>query len=342
MQPRTLCAAKRSLPIKSTALGLCILIAGGFAYFQFSYRPKHRQVLESAYILPDSANVVDTTAAIQSTVATLKQGDQVKVLRRARDWVKVGLASGVEGWMDQAALIDQATFEKGESLLREVQGTSPQAAGHASDQVNVRVEPSREAAQLAQLNADQKVEIYERRVVERAAADTSGKATGKMSKEVWYLISAGKRAGWVVGRLISLDPPEALSQYTQGVNTVAWKVLKTVDDNGEHMPEYLVADRIGAEQDFNHIRVFTWWVKDHKYVTAYVESNLNGTFPIQVQDLGGLPSFRLHLTNDEGHRFQKVYGLYDTITRPIGIVDGWESEAMPVKGSMERRNKGRR
>lgn len=342
VQPRRPCAARRSPPIKSTALVLFILIAGGVAYFQFVYRPKHRVVLEPAYVLPDSASVVDTTAAIQSTIATLKEGDRVSVLRRTRDWVKVRLESGEEGWMDPGTLIDQGTSEKGKSLVREVQGIPPQASGHAADQVNVRMDPSRDAAQLAQLNADQKVEIYGRRAVDRIATDASGTPTGKTSKEVWYLIKAGKRAGWVVGRLISLDPPEALSQYTQGVNTVAWLVLKTVDDNGQQMPEYLVADRIGTEADFNHIRVFTWWVKDHKYVTAYVESNLAGSFPIRVQDSGDLPVFRLRLTDDEGHHIQKVYGLYDTITRPIGIVDGWESDAMPVKGSMERRKKKRR
>jgi hypothetical protein len=333
---------RRSLRIKFTALVLCILFAGGAAYYQLVYRPKHRAALEIAYVLPDSANVVDTTAAIQSTLATLKEGDQVNVVTRARDWAKVRLASGLEGWMDQSALIDQATFDRGESLLREIQGIPPQAAGHASDLVNVRLDPSRDGAQLAQLASDQRVGVYERRIVDRVMTDATGTPTGKSSKEVWYLIKTGKRAGWVVGRLITLDPPEALSQYTQGVNTVAWLVLKTVNDGGRPVPEYLVADRIGTDQDFNHIRVFTWWVKDHKYVTAYVESNLNGTFPIRVEDSGSIPIFRLRLTDDQGRHFQKVYGLYDTITRPIGIVNGWESDAMPVKGSMEPRREKQR
>jgi hypothetical protein len=32
----------------------------------------------------------------------------------------------------------------------------------------------------------------------------------------------------------------------------------------------------------------------------------------------------------EGNKYQKVYGLFDTITRSVGTVAGWESDAMPA------------
>ena len=83
--------------------------------------------------------------------------------------------------------------------------------------------------------------------------------------------------------------------------------------------------------DFNHIRVFTWWAKHQKYVTAYVESNLNGYFPIRLATIAGVPHFRLRLIDEDGRKFQKIYGLFATITRPVGTVDGWESNDMPQK-----------
>ncbi|HLI29630.1 MAG TPA: hypothetical protein VKV79_00860, partial [Terriglobia bacterium] len=103
---------------------------------------------------------------------------------------------------------------------------------------------------------------------------------------------------------------------------------------------YLAADRIGTRDfDFNHIRVFTWWVKRHKYVTAYVESGLQGYFPITVTHLGSVPYFRLRLVDDTGRKFQKVYGLFDTIVRPIGTVGGWTSNAMPQPRTRRRSRK---
>jgi hypothetical protein len=125
---------------------------------------------------------------------------------------------------------------------------------------------------------------------------------------------------------------------------VAWLVLKTVDDGGNELPEYLVADRMGSDADFSHIRVFTWWVKNHRYVTAYVESGLDGYFPIKVMQLRDpnhyaepAPYFRLRLIDENNHKYQKVYGLFDTITRSIGTVDGWDSNAMPTRAPQKER-----
>ena len=36
------------------------------------------------------------------------------------------------------------------------------------------------------------------------------------------------------------------------------------------------------------------------------------------------------LVDKNGHRFQKVYRLDDTIVHPLGTVEGWESDAMPA------------
>jgi hypothetical protein len=147
-------------------------------------------------------------------------------------------------------------------------------------------------------------------------------------------------AGWVLGRFVELDIPEALSMYAQGTNLVAWVILNTVEDNGQQVPQYLAADRVGTQEvDFNHFRVFTWWVNHHRYATAYVESGLNGYFPIRVAHRDGAPYFRLRLVDDSGRKFQKVYGLFDTFTRPVGIVEGWESDAMPAQPPARHRRR---
>jgi hypothetical protein len=293
-------------------------------------------------VVPETLEVVDTPAEVRMVIATLRSGDEIQVLDRARNWSQVRLADGRTGWVESKDLLDAATHERAERLLKAVADLPTQAAGHTTGVVNLRLEPSRDAPQLAQLPQNQKAEIFGRRVVERPPApDQPVRQPTEAVREAWYLVRADSRAGWVLGRFVELDIPPALSMYAQETNSVAWVVLDTVEDGGQQVPQYLVADRVGAQElDFSHLRVFTWWVKHHRYATAYVESGLNGYFPIRVVRRDGIPYFRLRLVDDAGRKFQKVYGLFDTITRPVGTVDGWESDAMPAQ-SVSRRTKRR-
>jgi hypothetical protein len=47
--------------------------------------------------------------------------------------------------------------------------------------------------------------------------------------------------------------------------------------------------------------------------------------------------FRLRLVDSKGAKYQKVYDLFDTITRVIGTLDGWASDAMPQRPASKRR-----
>jgi hypothetical protein len=323
---------------------LLLIGAGAAAYYRFVYSPRPQVQLEAAWVLPATTEVVDTPAAVHVTMGSLKSGERVEILLRTRNWAKVRFGRGQVGWVVSKDLVDAITFGVGQKLLKDLERLPTQAAGHTSAVVNLRVEPSRDAPQLGQLNEKQRVEIFGRRLVNRDATSASpAPPLPSRARDAWYLVRAEGRAGWVLGRLVSLDIPPALSDYAQGVNLVAWVILNTVQDGPEQVPQYLAADRMGTPDcDFNHFRIFTWWVKHHKYVTAYVESNLNGYFPILVARVGGVPHFRLRLMDDEGHKFQRVYGLFDTITHPVGDVEGWESEAMPVKQPEHGRKRARR
>jgi hypothetical protein len=314
-------------------------------------------------VVPETLPVVDTPAEVHLVIATLKAGEEVLVLERKRNWSQIRTAYGGSGWVESKDLLAAASYERAQGVAKELAELPAQAAGHTNGAVNLRLEPSRDGAQLAQLPQNQKVEVFGRRVVERPPApsqpgtsppitrsdlDSAGSARGQPpesparpgapAREAWYLVRVNSPAGlpvlagWVLGRFVELDIPEALSMYAQGTNLVAWVVLDTVEDGGQQVPQYLVADRVGTQEvDFNHLRVFTWWTKYHRYATAYVESGLNGYFPIRVARRDGTPYFRLRLVDDSGRRFQKVYGLFDTFTRPLGIVEGWESDAMPAR-----------
>ena len=309
---------------------MLVLAAAAAAYYRFVRRVAEPAPTEIGYILPESAQVFDSPAEIRLGVATLAEGDRVEILQRTPNWARVRMEDGRSGWLEVDNLLDAASYEKGRRLFVELQKEQPQAAGHPGGEANLRVEPSRDAPQIGQLAANQKLDIFDRQLVDRAPQ--SGAPSAEPVRDAWYLVRAGQHSGWVLGRLISLEVPEAIGRYAQSFNLVGWLVLNSVQDGDRQVPQYLVADRIGTQEfDFNHIRVFTWWSKRQEHVTAYVESNLDGHFPIGVRQIEGVPYFRLRLVGKSGEKFQKVYRLDDTIVHSLGTVEGWESDAVPAR-----------
>ncbi|MFZ0959294.1 MAG: SH3 domain-containing protein [Terriglobia bacterium] len=336
------------------------LIAG--VYYFFAYVPKHvkagepvvalahyfltyapiEDVNQPAYVLPDAVEVWDTPAEIRARVATLKSGDEVQALGHFRDWTRVRTRRGKKGWVNTGDLISAETHEAEERLDKELSDLPAQARGHADDVDNIHIAPSRQAAVAAQVDSEQGLEIFGRRVVRRS--EDNGPAdflrVSADPDEVWYLVREGSHSGWILGHRVQLDIPRDISAYAQDTNLVAWLVLNTVDDGGRPVPQYLVADRVGTETcDFTDIRVLTWWIKKQTYAIAYHRGGLQGYFPILVTHQGSVPYFRLRLRDDSGARDQAVFGLYDTITRPIGIADTWGIDATPVSRVVRTRSR---
>ena len=352
------------MKVRTPLLVVLVVTLLSAAYYLLIYIPKHTKpgepVLafrnyfltyapmqpegESAYVLPDSLAVWDTPAEIRTQIATLKSGDQVYALARFRLWAHVRLPDGREGWVDKDGLMTAATYADDQHLLSEMSKLPAQATGHAADSVNVHIEPSRKAAVVAQLKPEQELEVFDRRMVERPreTGTPDVPATSSNPIEAWYLVRSGSRAGWILGHLVEFDIPKSISAYAQDVNLVAWLVLDTVDDDGHEVPQYLLADRAGSEAyDYSHIRVLTWWKKKQAYAIAYREGDLQGYFPILVSHQGSVPCFRLRLVDSKGAKYQKVYALFDTITRVVGTVDGWASDAMPERPASKRRRASR-
>jgi len=342
------------MKVRTAFLVLLLIVLVSTAYYLLVYVPKHSKagepvlalrnyfltyapvqpIGEAAYVLPDSLGVWNTPAEICTQIATLKSGDRLYALARFRQWTHVRLLDGRDGWVDKDGLMAAATYAEDERLLSELSNLPAQATGHAADLANVHMQLSRKAAVVAQVKSNQELAVFARRIVERPQESSTPDVPSIPSStpEAWYLIRTAARAGWILGRLVQLDVPNSISAYAQDVNVVAWLVLNRVDDNDHQVPQYLVADRSGTEvYDFSHIRVLTWWKKKQAYAIAYREGDLQGHFPILATHEGSVPYFRLRLVDSNGAKYQKVYALFDTITRVIGTVDGWQSDAMPER-----------
>jgi SH3 domain-containing protein len=278
--------------------------------------------------------VLDTTAVVHNVTQVLKYGDRLEVLQKGDNWAKVRTGNGTEGWVTTRELIPSTVYEDGQKLLQDLKGRQVQAAGHTVLAANVHLEPRRGAPDLGMLMQGQNLEIYDRRLVAKgtAGSGTNQAASHAAPGDAWYLVQADSRAGWILGRLVTLDIPQGISRYADNRNVVAWFVLNTVQDGGTSVPQYLAADREGSvEFDFTHVRVFTWSRRYHHYVTSFVKSGLSGNFPIRIEHVGSVPYFRLRLMDGNGKKFQSVYGLFETMVQPVGTLDGWESTAMPAR-----------
>jgi hypothetical protein len=318
-------------------LAFFLIVTAGAGLWYYRSKTLSESAAEPAYILPEKVQLMNTPAAVRVRVAEAKRGDRVMVLERQWNWAQVRLADGRRGWLDQGALLDAETYEQGRRLFIELQRELPQASGRTITTINVRFEPSRDAPVLTQLAPYTPVEVFDRQVVERTAEQAEPGEARTPAPEVWYLVRTETDAGWLLGRAVRLEIPEEISMYAVGTNIVAWLVVSRVEDEGNQVPQYLVAERVGAQEiDFNRIRVFTWWKQRKRYATAYVESNLHGYFPLRIRERDGRPHFRLRLTDAGGRKYQKVYAMFDTIVRPLGTVEGWESEELPERPPARR------
>ncbi|HUJ51715.1 MAG TPA: hypothetical protein VLW25_16010, partial [Bryobacteraceae bacterium] len=54
---------------------------------------------------------------------------------------------------------------------------------------------------------------------------------------------------------------------------------------------------------------FVWSKKHHRYETAYIERNVVGHFPVEVNNSGAAPSFSLILEADDGQLVKKTYSF---------------------------------
>jgi hypothetical protein len=126
-------------------------------------------------------------------------------------------------------------------------------------------------------------------------------------------------AGWIVGRFVELDLPDAVKEGTASANVrpVAWFELNRVSDSAGSKPQYLVAGSRGPEAqpcDFTILRVYTWNAKKIRYETAFIENNLCGMMPVVVgKGAKGEPEFRFK-TRDGGNE-QRIYHLIQTVVR---------------------------
>ncbi len=302
---------------------------------------------ETAYVSAPQAFLRDQVAAVYNKTGSVKNGDAVQVLARDRRFARVRTSTGAEGWLEQRYLVSEEVYEAFQKLAAQMRNEPVQATGVAHNQTNIHLDPQRDADHLYQLDQGQKLSVLKRASSEKpmpagqaspgkVSAEKKGQTAAVASPmEDWWLIrDEPGHAGWVLARMVDVDIPIEIAQYSEGQRTVAAFVLNQVRDGDKDVPQYLVLfseNKDGMPFDFNQIRVFTWNVRRHRYETAYREHGLNGVLPVTVSHEtfdkeGDLPVFVVRTKDDAGNVKERKYKLNTPIVRRV-LAPGEEKEA---------------
>jgi len=332
------------------------------------FRPKH-EALGEGYIGERSVTLWSGVAQVREPLDALHYGDHVEIVARHNDSVKIRTSSGEVGWIDARSVMETALWQRSAKLLGEAQELPVQARGRTKVATNLRVQPGRTQPRLYQFGRGIPVEIVGRAVTDVAqasdekesASDAAESKKEDSKKEEWLFVRGlatrppseanprtpdtsttqpGDRtspiAGWIIGRFVELDLPDAVRDGTASANVrpVAWFELNKVNDISGAKPQYLVAGTRGADSqpcDFTNIRVYTWNARKTRYETAYIENNLCGMMPVRIgTGPKGEPEFRFRSTEanlparkaqaanaQASNNDERVYRLIQTVVRRI-------------------------
>jgi len=311
---------------------------------------------EMAYVSAPQAFLRDQVAAVYNKAGTVKNGEAVQVLGRDRRFARVRTSGGAEGWLEQRYLVSQETYDAFQKLAEQTHNDPVQATAIAHNQSNIHLEPGRDAEHLYQIDQGAKVSLLKRASSEKplpggqARAVKEGATPPPPPMEDWWLVRDDQgHVGWVLGRMLDVDVPIEIAQYSEGQRLVASFVLDHVRDDDKQVAQYLVLfteNKDGMPFDYNQVRVFTWNVRKHRYETAYRERNLNGILPVTVSHEnfdkeGDLPVFVVRVKDEAGNVTERKYKLNTPIVRRV-LAPGEQKEASrqsSVRKNVRKKNK---
>ncbi len=352
---------KQLFPLQLSRLAAALTLAIAFLLGISACNRKGHHVLEVNYVSAVQATLRDQLSTMYTRVGTVKNGDRVEVLEHEKRFSRVRTASGVEGWLEQRYLVDQATYDGLEKLTRENLNDPVQAPGVLRNDTNLHLTPGRETEHLYQLSAGAKVSVLKRGTAEKPGAsmapaksgakNSGGKAAAGPALEDWWLVrDAQNRVGWVLARMVDPDVPLDIAQYAEGQRFVAFFVLNQVQDSAKEgadkkVSQYLCAitePHDGLPHDYDQVRVFTWNVRKHRYETAYREHGLNGVLPVTVttenfDKEGTLPVFILRVKDDAGNVSERKYKLNTPIVRRVLAPGEEKTAAKPASSKSANR-----
>ncbi len=127
------------------------------------------------------------------------------------------------------------------------------------------------------------------------------------------------RAGWVLTSQLKMNIPDEVAQYSEGHRITSYFAMADVQDGDQIRHHWLWTTLSTTRQpyEFDSFRYFIWNPRHHRYETTYIERNLKGFYPVEVNKVkmtvgkkeDTFPSFTLLLEDPDGTRWRKQYAF---------------------------------
>ncbi len=290
-----------------------------------------------AYAGNRQITLYNTTAQVREPVTTVSFGDRLDVLNRYQDEVEVRTRNGATGWVSDRELLSSELWEKARQLAIKAGQMPVEARGHTRVLSNLHVDPGRDTPRIRQLNKDIPLDLIARQPLEvqsnrPAVEEETSASTSSAKKEDWWLIVAHTPeqetvAGWLLARFVELEVPAPLPDYASaaGMRAVAWFEINHVNDSaGNPKTQYLLVGTKGPEGqacDFTQLRVYTYGSKRDRYETAFVDSNVCGKLPVELNRKSAAVTDVVFSFEDLSNITpqQRVYHMHQTIVRRVKV-----------------------
>jgi SH3-like domain-containing protein len=176
------------------------------------------------------------------------------------------------------------------------------------------------------------LELSKSDVPDEEAAEPENPAPAAPTDD-WSLVRAPDgQSGWVLTRRLRPAIPDEVAQYAEGHRIVSYFSLGSVRDGDQQKDTWLwttVGDGV-RPYDFDSFRVFVWSTRRHRYETEYIERNLIGYSPVQLQPVRfsgkgrNAPAgeeyagFSVCVEKKDGQRYRRQYAVMNTLVRYAG------------------------
>jgi hypothetical protein len=108
--------------------------------------------------------------------------------------------------------------------------------------------------------------------------------------------------------MLNLAIPEEVAQYAEGHRITSYFSTGNVQDEAllKHNWLWTTIRKPSMPYEFDSFRFFIWSRRHHRYETVYIERDVIGHYPVEVDTSGPNPSFTLILEED-GNLWRKKY-----------------------------------
>jgi hypothetical protein len=266
-------------------------------------RQGEEPAIGEGFVAPATLNLRKDLGPRQPSVASLKHGEQVKILATRRRFVKVRTGSGVVGWTESGLIFTTEQMAELHALGEQAAKLPSQGDATVLDTLNVHTKPERDAPNFHQIREGEHVAVVGHRLTRRTPAE--------LPPDDWSLVRLSKtEAGWVLSRMLFMAIPDEVAQYAEGHRITSYLSLGEVRDGDQVKHNWLWTTITRGQEpyEFDSFRVFVWSTRRHRYETAYIERNLRGYYPVSVEKPGGAPPrFSVIVEDKDGTRLLRTY-----------------------------------